>query len=185
MLETQPPSREKTVPQISECRVGRSDRLVVFQLGSVACAVELDAVQEITLMARLSNPGVLPSVLAGFLNLGLRAIPVIRLHRLLGVPEPTPGLYAQILIFRETHGLSVGWIVDRVTQIIATPRADIMPVPENQCFKDCAAGTFNLNDANVTILAPDRVLLEKERQSICEFAEIEQARLRELDVSES
>jgi purine-binding chemotaxis protein CheW len=183
MLATQPPSQVKAVPQIFEHSVGRSDRLVVFQLGCATCAIDLDAVQEITLMAHLTIPSGLPTVLAGFLNLGQRAIPVIRLHRLFDVPEPAHGLYTQILIFRETHGLAVGWIVDRVTQIITAPQSDIMPVPENQCFKDCATGAFNLNEANVTILSPDRVLLEKERQSIREFAEIEQARLRELEAS--
>lgn len=165
--------------------VRHGNGLVVFGLTGATCAVDLQAVQEIMHMARLSKPSGLPSVLAGFLNLGRRAIPIIRLHRLLGVPEPPHGLYTQILIFRETRGLPVGWIVDRVTQIVSRPQAEIMPVPENQCFKDCVVGTFSLNGANVTLLSPERVLLEQERQSIREFAEIEQARLRELDVPKS
>ena len=135
-------------------------------------------------MARLSSPTGLPSVLAGFLNLGQRPIPVIRLHRLLDLPESGHGLYTQILIFRESNGICVGWIVDRVTQIVSKLRANVIPVPVNQCFKDCADGTFSLNDSNVTILSQGRVLLEKERQTIWEFAEVEQKRLRELEHAE-
>ena len=130
-------------------------------------------------MARLSTVTGMPSLLAGFLNLGQRPIPIIRLHRLLDLPESTHALYTQILIFRESNGLAVGWIVDRVTQIISPPQ--VMPVPDHHSFKGCAEGTFSLNDANVTILSPARVLLEKERQAIREFSEMEQARLRELE----
>ncbi len=132
-------------------------------------------------MAELSRPTGLPSILAGFLNLARRPIPVIRMHRLLEVPESDYGLYTQIVIFREGRGTSVGWIVDQVIQIASILPQDIMPVPVDECFKDCATGTFALNDRNVTILAPERVLLEKERQSIARFQEVEEARLRELD----
>jgi len=131
-------------------------------------------------MAHLSKPAGVPSILAGFLNLAQRPIPVIRIHRLLEVAESAHGLYTQIIIFRDRNGIAVGWVVDQVLQIIPVSTDDIMPVPRNECFKDCATGTFLFTDSTVTILAPERVLLEKERQSIAAFQELEQGRLREL-----
>jgi len=156
---------------------------VLFHLGSELFAVDSSLVQEIVPMARLSIPGGAPSVLAGFLNLAGRPIPVIRLHRLLNLPEPSYGLYTQIIILRDGEGRSVGWIVDRVAQIVTVREADIMSVPEKECFKDCTKGFLAFGDAHVPIMIPDRVLLEQERQRVTQFQEMEQARLRELEQS--
>ncbi|MEA3209786.1 MAG: purine-binding chemotaxis protein CheW [Chthoniobacter sp.] len=154
--------------------------VVLFRLGSELLAVDASAVQEITLLARLSTPSGLPSVLAGFLNLADRPIPIVRLHRLLDLSEPVHGLYTQILILRDQDGNSVGWIVDRVVNVLTVRQPEIMTVPENQCFKDCTEGVFTFNDLQVSIIAPGRVLLEKERQCVNEFRDMEQERLREL-----
>jgi purine-binding chemotaxis protein CheW len=156
---------------------------VLFHVGSEMFAVDSSFVLEIVPMARLSVPGGAPSVLAGFLNLAGRPIPVIRLHRLLSLPETSFGLYTQIIILRDGDGRSVGWIVDRVAQIVPLREADIMSVPEKECFKDCTKGFLTFGDAHVPIMIPDRVLLEQERRRITEFREMEQARLRELEQS--
>jgi purine-binding chemotaxis protein CheW len=158
---------------------------VLFHLGSELLAVDASAVREIALMARLSTPGGLPSVLAGFLNLAGLPVPIVRLHRLFGIPEPAYGLYTQIMILRDNGGNSVGWVVDRVAHVTTVREAAIMAVPENECFKDCAKGVFSFGGANVSMIAPERVLLEKERQCFAEFRDMEQARLRELELSKA
>lgn len=156
---------------------------VLFHLGSELFAVDSSLVQEIVPMARLSVPGGAPSMLAGFLNLGGRPIPVIRLHRLLNLPETSFGLYTQIIILHHGDGRPVGWIVDRVAQIVTMREADIMSVPGKECFKDCTKGFLAFGDAPVPIMNPDRILLEQERQRMIEFQEMEQGRLRELEQS--
>ena len=154
---------------------------VLFHLGSELLAVDASAVREITMMARLSTPAGLPSVLAGFLNLAGRPIPVIRLHRLFDLPEPDYGLYTQILILRDGDVNSIGWVVDRVAQVLTLRESEITKVPENECFNDCAQGLFTFNGDHVSIIAPERVLLEKERRCVAEFYHMERARLRELE----
>jgi purine-binding chemotaxis protein CheW len=136
-------------------------------------------------MARLSTPAGLPSVLAGFLNLAGCPIPIIRLDRLFALPEPLYGLYTQIIILRDGDEKSIGWIVDRVAHVVPVQDSDIMAVPENECFKDCTKGVFTFSGAHVSLIAPERVLLEKERQCIAELRNMEQARLRELEQSET
>jgi purine-binding chemotaxis protein CheW len=180
-----PDPRDSASP-ISKGSVGNGQRVtVLFHLGSESLAVDSSAVREIAFMARLSAPPRLPSVLAGFLNLAGRSIPIIRLHRLFDIPEPAFGFYTQILILRDGDGNSVGWIVDRVACVAALNETDIMAVPENECFKDCAKGVFTFSGDPVTLIAPERVLLEKERQRIAEFQRMEQERLRELEHSEA
>jgi chemotaxis signal transduction protein len=181
MLEIPSPSRTETGSPISEHPVGRSDRLVIFQLGHALYAVAVDTVQEIALMAYCSSVAGMPSLLAGFLNLRQRPIPIIRLHRLLAHPESAPGLYTHILVFRESSGPGVGWVVDRVTQIIPKAKANIVPLPEGHSFKDYAQGAFHLDGVDIIVLSPARVLLEQERQAIREFAAMEQTRLHELE----
>lgn len=174
-IRTDAASRTRQHPGGGDCR------LVVFRMEQSLFAVELEAVQEIALMARLSTPPGLPPILAGFLTVGRRPIPVVRLHRLLDVTESACGLYTPILLFRERNGVSAGWIVDRVMQILSLPRAELLPVPADRCFQNCAIATFLSNGTNVTLLSPDRLLLEQERQSMLTFQGIEQARLRELE----
>jgi len=155
--------------------------LAIFHLGGEALAVDSSTVQEIALMARLSKPNGLPSLIAGFLNLAQQAIPIIRLDRLLRLPEPKFELYTQILVLHDDAGASMGWIVDRVAQIAPVRLDEVLPVPENHCFGDCARGVFVRNDSSVSILAPERILLERERRCVLEFQEREQERLRELE----
>lgn len=182
MLKTPLPNHRQPAARIAgpslkhDCTV-----LAIFHVGAELFAVDASAVQEITLMAHLSAPSGLPAVIAGFLNIAQRPIPIIRLHRLLGIPEPKLGLYTQILILRDGAGASVGWIVDKVVQVVSIPRKEMLPVPENHCFRNSATGLFTANDTSVSILAPDRVLLEQERRCVLDFQAMEQERLRELE----
>jgi len=182
MLEPPLPNRgEVAVPVAGRILMHGHTVLTIFHLGDELLAVEARAVQEIALMARLSKPNGLPALIAGFLNLAQRPIPILRLDRLLSLPEQKLGLYTQILILRDTTGASVGWIVDRVDQITPVRQEDILPVPKNHCFRDCAKGVITRNDTSISILAPDRVLLEQERRCILDFQAREQDRLRELE----
>ena len=144
-------------------------------------ALEASEVREIVLMPQLSTPSGLPSMIAGFLNLAQKPVPVIRIARLLNLPETNYGLYTQIMIVRGgTDGFSAGWIVDRVTQIVSIAEEEVLQVPKDHCFRDCAQGIFTVSGTPVTILAPDRVLLAKERQCLQEFQAMELKRADEL-----
>ena len=155
--------------------------LAVFHMGGESLAVETAAVQEIVLMARLSKPNGLPALIAGFLNLAQTCVPILRLDRMLQLPEPKFELYTQILILRDPAKMPMGWIVDRVAQIVPVRRDEVLPVPENHCFQNCATGVLVRKDVSISILAPERILLERERRCIQEFQAREEERLRELE----
>src|SRR5687768_5370192 len=87
--------------------------LMVFHLAGQAYGIRLSEVQEIVPLGLLSQPPGLPSMLAGFLNLGGTAIPVVRLDRLFDLPELTPGLYTPLIVLRNPD-YRVALIVERV-----------------------------------------------------------------------
>jgi purine-binding chemotaxis protein CheW len=154
--------------------------LVVLHIGSQAYALPLAELDELVPMAQLSRPPGLPGVLDGFLNLGGTAVPVLRLDRLFGLPELTPGLYAPLLILRHPD-YRMALLVEKVSRISSVPATAVLPVPQGESFNDCVEGVLTLDGHFILLLSSERLLLEKEHQCLAELRDLEQARLRELD----
>src|SRR5438128_1451705 len=93
-------------------------RLLLFHIGAQAYALPLQEVAEIVPMAELFCPPNLPTMLAGFLNLGGTAVPVLRLDRLFDQPDVTLGCYTPLVLLRNPdHRLAL--LVEKVSRIIA------------------------------------------------------------------
>ena len=92
-------------------------------------------------MATLSRPPVVPSLLAGFLNLAGIAVPVLRLDRLFGLPDLALGRYTPLVLLRQRE-CPLALLVERVSRIVAVPEEAILPVPANQAFNDCVEGSL-------------------------------------------
>jgi purine-binding chemotaxis protein CheW len=167
-------------------------QVLVFHLAGQAYALPLEEVQEIVPMAELSRPPGMPSALAGFLNLGGCAVPVLRLDRLFGLREQDIGLYTPLLVLRQVEN-RVALMVERVSDLRTLPAEAILPVPPDHSFNDCAEGIVLVEgpgnsyhacaDRVVVVLSAGRILLEKEQQHLAELQDREQARLRELEES--
>jgi len=184
MLSLKPVSRKERRSEEAKAKpsVGGKRSLMVFHLARQAYAIPLAELQEIVPLALLSRPPGLPSVLAGFLNLGGTAVPVLRLDRLFDLPELTPGLYTPLMILRNPDQ-HVALMVETVSRIIAVPEESLLPVRESQTFNDCAEGMVMVDGHVILLLSPERILLEKEQQCLAEFQDKEQARLHELESS--
>jgi purine-binding chemotaxis protein CheW len=154
--------------------------LLLFHLGGQAYGLPLEDVLEIVPLAELSRPPGLPALLAGFLNLGGKALPVLRLDRLFGLPELVPGLYTPLVILRSTsHPLAL--LVETVSRIVTISADAVVPVPAGESFNDCALGMVTLDGHVVLLLSAERLLLDKEQQCLAELQDREQARLRALE----
>ena len=151
--------------------------VVVFHLGGQAYALPLQEVQEIVPMALLSRPPGMPSLLAGFLNLGGTVVPVVRLDRLFVLADQPVGLYTPLLILRSSTA-RVALMVEKVSEIMTLRDGDLLPVRENHSFNDCVEGMVTRNGRVVLLLDPERILLDKEHQFLAELQDREQARLR-------
>jgi purine-binding chemotaxis protein CheW len=153
---------------------------LVFHSSGQHCAFPLGEVQEVVPMARLSTPPGLPSLLAGFLDLGGTAIPILRFDRLFHLPPQLAGLYTPLIILRQSGGQSSGILVEGVKNIVRAQPSALLPLPSNQVFQDCATSSIEVDGDAIHILSLERILLEKERRIVAEFQVKEQERLRDL-----
>jgi purine-binding chemotaxis protein CheW len=158
----------------------RPRSLLVFFLAGQAYGLPLRDVQEVLPMAQLTRPHDLPAALAGFLNLGGAAVPVLRLGRLFGLTERPPGLYTPLIVLRSPDTRLV-LMADQVSGIVAVSDEEVITVPEDHSFNDCVVGMATIEGRVVLLLSPERLLLDKEQQCLAELQDREQARLREME----
>jgi chemotaxis signal transduction protein len=84
-----------------------------------------------------------------------------------------------LLILRHAED-RLALLVDSVEGIVPVAAAEVRPVGA-VTFGDCVEGDFSAGERTVHLLAADRLLLEKERQCLAEFAAAEQQRLSSLE----
>lgn len=153
--------------------------VLVFELDGSSFAIPLAAVREILPLPLLSNPPGLPSLLAGFLNLGGQAIPVLNLKRLFGGPDSGSGPYSHIVVLRETSA-SLGLLVDRSAGTVALSPESLMPVSHGQSLNDCVEAGARIGNQTAHVLSVERLLLKQEQARVAELQAMEQERLRRL-----
>jgi purine-binding chemotaxis protein CheW len=155
-------------------------KLLVFEVSGRLCALPVEAIREIThIPATVRVPGQ-PSILEGFLNLHGLPVAVVSLSRLFQLPHNEPGLYAAVIIARAVDTV-VGLLVDSVEGVTAVDDADMQALPLNHSFNDCAEAQFESDGRPVTLLACDRILLDKERRCAADLVEQLRERMNDLD----
>lgn len=152
--------------------------LLVFQLSNRLGAFRMQDVERITPMAELSAPPGLPFALEGFLNLGGMALPVLRLDRLFGLPAQQPGLYSMLVIPRSGEEDRMALLVDRVQEVQAVTKDEILAIGPKDTWNGCAEATVTVRGEPVHLLSPTRLLLVKEREKLSGFQRMAQQRLK-------
>src|SRR2546422_2036736 len=153
--------------------------LLVFRLAGQLAALPLESVERIAPMAQLSRPPGLPYVLEGILNLAGRAVPVLRLDRLLELPEQPLGLYSMLILLKGVSNGRIAILVDRVSEILPRPESAFLPVGKDHSFNACAEAAVSVRGEIVNVLSPARILLEKEREALSGFQAMAQRRLQD------
>jgi purine-binding chemotaxis protein CheW len=156
-------------------------QLVVFSLAEEFCALDLASVREILPTAELSAPPGMPELLAGFLNLGGTAVPVLRLGRLFQFPAKEIGLYEHLILLRARRPLAL--LVDRVDEVRTCSEDALRPVGDKNSFNDCTQSQLTHKDRTIHVLSVDRLLLKEEEARLSELRDLEQKRLRALAVT--
>ena len=151
--------------------------LVVFHFGGKLGALPLESVEKIAPMPDLARPPGLPAPLEGILNLAGAAVPVLRLDRLLQLPERRPGLYSMLIVLKGGSDDQVALLVDRVSEISHVPHDEFLPVGEQDCFNACVEATVSVRGQIVHVLSPKRILLGREHELLSAFRTIERLRL--------
>jgi purine-binding chemotaxis protein CheW len=128
-------------------------QLVTFEVASEEFAVDILAVQEINRMMELTRVPQSPPDVQGVMNLRGTIIPVMYLRRRFGLPAAPASEHSRIVVV-EAHGRVIGFIVDRVHEVLRISSEIVEPAPEMVCSIDSAfiAGVGKLDDRLLILL---------------------------------
>ncbi len=128
-------------------------QLVTFGLGEEEFAVDILAVQEINRMMALTRVPQSPPEVEGVINLRGKIIPVMDLRKRFGL-EPAKRNDQSRIVVVEVHGRVLGFIVDRVSEVLRISSAIVEPAPQMVCSVDSEfiAGVGKLEDRLLIML---------------------------------
>lgn len=110
---------------------GNSETLeiIAFRLHDQEFCVKTTTIREIRGWSPSTPIPHAPEDVIGVMNLRGTVIPIIDLARKLGMKSTVPSERSAIVV-AEVHGISVGLVVDRVSDILTVDAQLIQPVPE-------------------------------------------------------
>lgn len=132
---------------------GRQLQLVTFELASEEFAVDILAVREINRMMELTRVPQSPPEVEGVINLRGKIIPVLDLRKRFSLPAGQRDDHNRIVVV-EVHGKVLGFIVDRVHEVLRISSDIVEPAPAMVCSidSDFIAGVGKLNDRLLILL---------------------------------
>jgi len=152
-----------------------AQNLLIFNSSGLNCAFPLEGVREVVPMASLSSPPGLPSGLAGFLDLRGTAIPILRMDRLLDLPEQQPGLHSPMIVLHGVLG-PIGILAESVRGIERVTASQLLSIPAHGTFRGCATATLQLEGDLVHVLSPATLLEVNEARLLTDYSAMLQAR---------
>ena len=165
-----------------------SGALVLFALGGAArvtlCALPRDSVRALLPLPRLDTPPGLPPPLAGFLNLGGTAVPVVELAPLLGLPPGEPHPYRHLVLLDRPSGPPIALLVDRVADVLP-PGQPVRPAEAGLSVAEVVTGAVDAGGDTVHLLDPARLLLTQEAAVLDALARQAQERLSRWEAPEA
>ncbi len=157
-----------------------AQQVVLFEVAGVVCALDRAVVRELLPIPRLWRPPATPSTVAGILDLGGVAVPVLRMNRLLGLEgcEAEEDLYRHlILVDGAVPDLAVALLVDRVLDVVKPEVA--VAAPGHVSLNGCVTGEIAQGGGLVHLVAVDRILMAAEQQGVAELGQAAASRLAE------
>lgn len=154
-------------------------RMLLFRLDKQTYALPIDAISKIVPMAQLVQTPASAQLLAGMLNLGGQALPVLKLARLFGLTEQAIQLYTPLIVLRH-ESCPVALLVDAVIGMQKFNSNELVPLQAGYCLHDCASGLFAHAGEHVVLLDEHRLLSEQESRRLAELTAIEQLRWFEM-----
>lgn len=147
------------------------EQLVLFELNSEAYGVDVTRVQSIIPLQPINVVPGAPPFIEGVINLRGAIIPIIDLRARFGLPLPTQERKSVIVIV-ELADLSVGLIVDRVTDVTKIAETAIEPPSPLLTSVDTAylRGIGKFKERLVILLDLGRVLSLEEQQVLATAA---------------
>ncbi|MEL7473436.1 MAG: chemotaxis protein CheW [Planctomycetota bacterium] len=147
--EPGPPSKSEASGRAGDEQL----QLVTFEVGREEFAVDILRVQEINRMMDLTRVPQSPPEVEGVINLRGKIIPVIDLRRRFGLQTQERSEHNRIVVI-ELHGRVIGFIVDRVHEVLRISSSIVDPAPAMVCSIDSQfiAGVGKLDDRLLIML---------------------------------
>ncbi|MBO8167949.1 MAG: chemotaxis protein CheW [Thermoanaerobacteraceae bacterium] len=143
------------------------EQLVVFQLSGETYGIEIANVHEIIRMQDITDIPRTPDFVEGVINLRGRIIPVIDLRKRFDL-EVSEYTQASRIIVVEVEGVTVGMIVDSVSEVLRLPTNNIEPPPAMVSSVDAAylRGVGKLDEQLIILLNLNKVLEKDEKEQL-------------------
>ncbi|HNB60037.1 MAG TPA: chemotaxis protein CheW [Phycisphaerales bacterium] len=132
---------------------GTQLQLVTFGIGEEEFGVDILAVQEINRMMELTRVPQSPPEVEGVINLRGKIIPVVDLRRKFGLASAEHSEQSRIIVV-DVQGRTLGFIVDRVHEVLRIDSTIVEPAPAMVCSidSDFIAGVGKLEDRLLILL---------------------------------
>ena len=148
-------------------RDGDIYQLVTFSIGSEEFGVDILKVMEIIRTMEITKVPKSPDFVEGVINLRGTVIPIIDLRRRFGL-EPKKGDTDTRIIVIEINSMTVGFVVDSVSEVLRIPASTVEPAPAvvSGLDSDYISGVGKLQDRLLILLDLDKLLSSEEMTNL-------------------
>lgn len=159
-------------PTLDDRQVDESLQFVTFEVAQEEFAVDILAVHEINRMMELTRVPQAPREIEGVINLRGKIIPVMDLRKRFGLPERERDEQTRIIVV-EVDGRVIGFIVDRVRQVLPVSRSIVEPAPDMVATIDSQfiSGVGKLPDRLLILLDLARLLSSTLKEAVDQISE--------------
>ena len=142
-------------------------QLVTFSIGSEEFGVDILKVIEIIRTMEITKVPKAPAFVEGVINLRGLVIPIIDLRRRFGLAEKAGDSDTRIIVI-EINGMSVGFVVDSVSEVLRIPSNTVEPAPPVVAGvdSDYISGVGKLEDRLLILLDLDKLLSADDLESL-------------------
>lgn len=143
-------------------------QLVVFAIGNEEFGVDISQVREIVRLIPITYLPKAPDFIEGVVNLRGQVVAVIDLAKRLSIPSQPRGENTRIIIV-EIEGLTMGMIVDSVSEVLRLASEHVEAVPsviETEVHEHYISGVGKLQDRLLVLLDLKKVLTPAEIQHL-------------------
>ncbi len=159
------PEIRKIERPITEEKKQENFEYMVFKVDSEMYGVKIDYVKEIVNKTELLTVPNLPHFVIGLLEMRKGMIPVINIRERFKIGKGNEG---NSIIITHIKGELVGFLVDKVMEIIKVEKEEIMAVPFifDEKERSYITGIIEFNDDLISILQVENILEEEELTKI-------------------
>lgn len=139
-------------------------QLVVFSIGNEEFGVDIAQVREIVRLIAITYLPKAPSFIEGVVNLRGQVVAVIDLAKRLNIPSSPRGESTRIVVV-EFDGLTMGMIVDAVSEVLRLSSENVEDVPsviQTEVQEHFISGVGKLKDRLLVLLNLKQVLTAEE-----------------------